>query len=343
MKRFLNYSNSFLERLYHRIDSHTTVDADALACFRICFGLMMLFVFKTKLSWLKDIPEGFYRPYVLTLAKLFNSLPPDWFFTISDFLVVFLLLAITLGVKTRIISFVLFIIFIVNNSFAFSLGKIDHGILITMLLLFFSFSNAGTRLAIVPDRKLSDQHLLFPVYAILVVFGFFSAGYQKFFNWIDFDLSTSGLLSWFYNGYFSLERQDLLANFFFAVPLWVVETMEYFAVAFELSGLLFLLYSRKSWHIYLLIASIFHLLNTLILNIPFQGHFLVYGLWLISPFLKKHFFLVIIFPAIYLLDPLIASAILWTVTSVLALIGLKSGIYFRENTHPNLYFNFRIR
>lgn len=37
---------------------------------------------------------------------------------------------------------------------------------------------------------------------ILIAFGFLTAGWAKAFSWIDFDLTTSGFLSWFYSGYF---------------------------------------------------------------------------------------------------------------------------------------------
>src|SRR5690606_36142347 len=131
---------------------------------------------------------------------------------------------------------------------------------------------------------------------------FFTAGYPKSLVWIDFDTSTSGVFSWFYPSYFTLGYDKLLADYFFFVPLWIAEIMDYTAVLFELSGILFLIYSRKSWRFYLILATIFHLVNTLFLNIPFTLHVVVYGIWLLSPQFLKHKWLPFIFALPFLLE-----------------------------------------
>lgn len=45
---------------------------------------------------------------------------------------------------------------------------------------------------------------------------------------------------------------------------------------FELMPLFFLWRSRKAWQFWLLIAGSIHLMNTLLLNLPFLAHFVVY-------------------------------------------------------------------
>ncbi|MDJ0689759.1 MAG: hypothetical protein QNJ41_14745 [Xenococcaceae cyanobacterium MO_188.B32] len=60
------------------------------------------------------------------------------------------------------------------------------------------------------------------------------------------------------------------------MPKWIFEFFDYAAVIFELSAFIALLNSRKWWLFWLFIACLFHLSNTLLLNIPFMSHCLVY-------------------------------------------------------------------
>jgi len=56
----------------------------------------------------------------------------------------------------------------------------------------------------------------------------------------------------------------------------VYEIADYWAVAFEVSGFLTLVWSRKPRKFWLLLAGLFHLSNTMVLNIPFLEHVIVY-------------------------------------------------------------------
>jgi hypothetical protein len=104
----------------------------------------------------------------------------------------------------------------------------------------------------------------------------FSAGFAKALRWINFDLSTSGFLSWFYSGYYTLDRKLLLAPLVLKVPPAFFKIADYAAVLLELSPFFFLLAGRAGWRAWILIATCFHLANALLLNIPFYIHVLVY-------------------------------------------------------------------
>jgi hypothetical protein len=104
----------------------------------------------------------------------------------------------------------------------------------------------------------------------------FTAGFDKALHWINFDLSTGGFLSWFYSGYYILDRKLLLAPLVYRVPPQLFKILDYAAVAFELSPFFFLLAGRTAWRAWLLVAICFHLANALLLNIPFYGQVLVY-------------------------------------------------------------------
>src|SRR5690606_27268613 len=127
-----------------------------------------------------------------------------------------------------------------------------------------SFSGWSSRLALLPDREPKEETRKFAlaIYAIGLCFAIFSSGYEKGLNWVDFDLSTSGFLRWLYNGYCEYGRTQLLAPVGFYLPPIVVEAFDYAAVAFELSGIVFLLLGKRQWIGWITCACLFHLGNT---------------------------------------------------------------------------------
>src|SRR5262249_35858758 len=114
------------------------------------------------------------------------------------------------------------------------------------------------------------------LFAVLLAFGMVTAGLDKARSWIDFNLGTSGFLSWFYPQYYDLGRHLLLANWVPRIPIWLLEVADYLAPALELSGFAFLLYSRRAWCFWLFLACGFHLANALLLNIAFTQQALSY-------------------------------------------------------------------
>ncbi len=326
MKRFLNLIEEILYGFYSRIIRHTSLPVIEISFYRIFLGLFFL-LFRQSYSWLGEVPPGFYKPNILTPAKLFEGLPPAIYFEIVDISIIVLLLLVILGIKARIAFLLLFLITIINNAFMYSFGKIDHSIFSALIFLLFFFTNSGTKFALVPDKKIKIQNIAIAIFALCLVFAFFTAGYEKALNWLDLDLSTSGVLSWFYGGFFNLDRKDLLAEYFFLVPAWVTEIMDYTAVIFEISGIFFLYYSRRSWHLYLILASFFHLTNTLILNISFLNHFAVYGLWLLSPLLLRYKFAVLVLGLAFFVKGLYLAVVLWLILLTISAYSWQKDYY----------------
>lgn len=158
-----------------------------------------------------------------------------------------------------------------------------------VFVLGLSFTNWGVNCALIPDKKVSEpiQRRVLAILAVLLCFAMFTAGAEKATNWIDFDLETGGFLDWFYRGFFNLGRQYLLAPFVLLVPPQAFEAFDYFAVVFELSPIIALLAGKRWWQLWLLVASVFHLGNTLLLNIAFTAHALVYLSFIpLSSFIK---------------------------------------------------------
>ncbi|WP_299228852.1 hypothetical protein [uncultured Psychroserpens sp.] len=258
----------------------------------------------------------------MSIGNLFNELPNDNFFIITDYLILGLISLIILGVKTRVSFILLATLLIINNAFAYGFGKIDHTFLFILFLYLCAFLNLGTRRAILKDEPNKNCDWYVTIYSLLIVFAFFTAGYEKLINWFDFNFGTSGILSWFYSGYFNLGRNKLLAPYFFNIPIWIKELMDYSAVIFEMCGIFFLLYSRKSWRIYLVIAILFHLINTLVLNISFRLHLIIYGLWIFTTVLKKNkLFIFLLIP--FLFKGQLATVIQWNLFLYIGIYSLR--------------------
>jgi hypothetical protein len=112
--------------------------------------------------------------------------------------------------------------------------------------------------------------------AVLIAAGFLTAGFGKAIAWIDFDSTENGFLCWLYRGYYSLNRQHLLAPLAVQLrPLWLWEMADIAAVLFEL-GFLLAMFRRRSMYLWLFFASGFHLINCLVLNISFFVYSICY-------------------------------------------------------------------
>ncbi|MEM1250888.1 MAG: hypothetical protein AAGI69_00550 [Cyanobacteria bacterium P01_H01_bin.21] len=279
-------TNKVFDFLEYKVAKATQIDTQSICIFRIIFGLFTLFFGWKSYSWLGSVPDTFFSPPVLSIASLFSEFPPSIFFYGLDVCIATAVIALTIGAFTRFSTTSLFVLLVVANSFNYSLGKIDHGFLYLCVLLVMQFKNWGEFFSVdyllfSRQKKLDDQATSQPLdnlwlLAVFIAFGFFTAGFGKAIAWLDFDLSTSGFLSWLYNGYYNLGRDQLLASFVIDLDwplLW--ELLDISAVIFEL-GFLWAMFSQRSWYIWLTIACSFHLANCLLLNIPFTGNSIVY-------------------------------------------------------------------
>jgi hypothetical protein len=87
--------------------------------------------------------------------------------------------------------------------------------------------------ALVPDLRIDPKiaERALATAGLFIAFGMFTAGLEKALHWINFDFSTSGFLSWFYPGYFTLDRKLLLAPAVLKVPPYLFKILDFLAVA----------------------------------------------------------------------------------------------------------------
>ncbi|MBE9076736.1 hypothetical protein IQ241_05395 [Romeria aff. gracilis LEGE 07310] len=279
----MNWIDNAIGTLEKKIELATRTDIESLCFFRIVFGLFTILFFWPSYRWIGDVPDAFFNPPIFSVAALFSGFPSPVLFLAIDIGIFVTIITLTIGLFTRISTIALLLLILLGNSFQYSFGKIDHGILLYLcVLLVMSFKDWGRFLSVdslirrngtarfeQARQNAPKTPARLTVLGILVAFGFFTAGYGKALNWVDFDLSTSGVLFWLYGGYFTLGRGELLAPLAIQLeaPLfWEIADLS--AVLFEM-GFLFMIFWRRSWFVWLTIACCFHLINCLLFNIPF--------------------------------------------------------------------------
>ena len=278
MTKFLSFVERSLTICWQRLEDTCRNDAHSLGFFRIIWGTYILLFAAPYSAFVGQVPQSFYNPPVLSLAFLFAGFPPYWLMLAGDLVRIWLVVLITIGIKTRLCTIVVCLLTFILSNFVYSFGKIDHGALVWAVALCLAFTDWGAPYALVPDRRINPKVAAraLATAGVLIAFGMFTAGFDKALHWINFDPSRGGFLSWFYGGYYTLDRKLLLAPFVLKVPPQSLKILDYAAVAFELSPFFFLLAGRAGWRAWLLVATCFHLANALLLNIPFHTHVLVY-------------------------------------------------------------------
>lgn len=266
---------------WRRVGTATDVPAQSLGVFRWLLGLYWLAFSAPSYGFIDASPRAFFTPPALSLAQLFDGFPPAPFFQVLDAVAIVALGLMTIGYHTRAATLAVLGLRFVGASFQYSFGKIDHDILALCVLGCMVLSDWGRYYSV--DARLRGQRS--PAHApergpallaVLLAFGMVTAGLPKALVWIDFDLGTSGVLSWLYPNQVSFGRSHLLAPYAGQLPSALLELGDYAAPALELAGFGALLHSRKLWLGWLLSLTFFHLLNALVLNISFTGYALVY-------------------------------------------------------------------
>lgn len=287
MTYLLKRIDTYIDEL---VDSYSATER-GLSLFRILFALQLIFFSAgPRALWVAEYPDVFWAPpQPLSFFDCVGTLqfgvvcgfPSFWVFAVFEVGLALAAVFLLFGYRTFYASILFSVFYIVLNSFRYSFGKIDHDILFVIAPAILAFSGWGNHFSLdaKQNRKTGWSYpsysLLFLALAIAV--GFLSAGFPKAVNWIDFDLSTSGVRNWVVNNYFANERTDWLAPVFASLSnVWVWEAMDYAGVLFEV-GLALSVIHGKYFKTFLGIAVLFHFQNYLILNIPFTGLLPVYA------------------------------------------------------------------
>jgi hypothetical protein len=284
MSKLFRFVESLTRKFWERVAASVTTEADAVRGvgeFRIVFGLMVLSFCAPHFSWIGSVPRAFFDPPILSPMAFLRTFPAPWFFLCLDAIILASLALLVAGYRTRLATWALFGAGLLGLGFHCSFGKIDHEGMFYCLLFSMALAKWGSRFSFDADRGVEAPAAGAVVkgrslFAVLLVFGMFTAGFSKLRYWVDFDPSHSGFLSWFYPNVFALGRDRMLAPYVPHAPAMFFEAGDYAAAFLETFAWVALLAGRRAWLAWLAIVCSFHLLNTLMLNIAFIEQSLTY-------------------------------------------------------------------
>ena len=118
-----------------------------LCVYRILYSGFMLFGGMPLALWLPRVPRAFFNP-PLGIAALLTGFPPFLLVFALNVVLAFFLAALCVGWRTRTAAVGTSLTFLVLDSFAYSLGKIDHDILLVITPLILASSGWGDSLSV---------------------------------------------------------------------------------------------------------------------------------------------------------------------------------------------------
>lgn len=269
--------------------------AEGLGLYRIfaaLFFLIFLFPDSFFYSTLESFPDAFYTPPPGPMM-LFNDFPPEVFLRFVHGLLMISWVGVLVGFKTKWSSISAGLCMLILQGFMFSLGKINHEILLAATPIIMAFSNWGAAFSVdatYGEKKESVEGWPLVLLALLLGFMMFTAGFPKILGgWLD--PSTQATRGHLFNQYFVRERQDLLAEFAVQFDVaFVWEVLDWATILFEV-GFLAAVWKAGWTRLFICFAAIFHFSTMMTLNIPFLVNFLVYAAFIkwdsVFQYLKK--------------------------------------------------------
>jgi uncharacterized membrane protein YphA (DoxX/SURF4 family) len=141
MKNYLIFVERTLEICWQRIEATCSNGVRSLGLFRMFWGAYILLFYAPYSAWVGQVPQSFYKPPVLSVAFLFAGFPPYWLMLAADLVRIWLLVLITIGIRTRICTIVLCLLTFISTNFVYSFGKIDHDSLLWAVALCLAFTD----------------------------------------------------------------------------------------------------------------------------------------------------------------------------------------------------------
>ena len=276
---------SMTRRLDRWIFDAFTVTPEGLGLYRIFFATFALLFVTPGHSSLVDftavsaLPAAFFHPPPGPMM-LFSEFPPPLVLPAVELLLTLSLVALLLGYRTRTASIATGVLMLVGYGFAFSVGKINHVMLIVLLPLVMAASNWGAAYSLDAQRTPGTSRTVhawpLAMMALLVGFAMFTAGFSKLLGgWLD--PTTQATQGHFIKHFFVRGRQDLLAPIFTTVdhPLFW-EALDVATVVFEI-GFLAAAFYPAATRLFAACAVLFHFSTMLMFNISFIFHLPVYA------------------------------------------------------------------
>lgn len=249
----------------------------SLPLYRIVVASYILLLVLPAGTWLREAPDALLFPPPGTPA-LVGSVPPGW---VLDLFTVGLAVCgafLLFGVGARVAALALCGILLTLNTWMYAFGKIDHDILLIVVLLLFAFSNwaPGSREPSASDIYPSGRGWLTGILALAIALSMFSAALPKLFTgWLSTDTSAS----WFFflqNHHVTGRSGPLTEAFLSLDAAWFWIAADIGTVLLE-GGMILLIFTPRLFRIACAAAAVFHLGTWALMDIVFHHNVLAYA------------------------------------------------------------------
>ncbi len=254
--------------------------AGDVAIFRVLYAAFVLCNGIPIAAWLPLAPRAFFDPPIGP-AALFTATPPAIVLLGLNLLLALFAAMLLVGWKTGLASTGTGLTLIALDSWAYSLGKINHDILFVVTPLVLGFSGWGRTLSIDGIRNpllASERVVAWPLalLALIVGFAMFTAGWAKATTgWLNPQLQCTH--GHFVYNYLQTGRETWAGHLALRIDsTWFWKMADWSTVTLELAFLPAAIH-RRSFRLILAVASFFHLGVLLLFDIPFSGNIVVYG------------------------------------------------------------------
>lgn len=255
--------------------------APGLALYRIFASLLFLFFLLPDFgfySTLASYPDDFFTPPPGPMM-LFDSFPPAWFLQMIHLLLIFCWVCVLVGIKTKLASLMAGVFMLIIQGYIFSLGKVNHEILLSVTPIVMAFTNWGAAFSYdsfkgSTPKKTEGWPLV--LLALFIGFMMFTAGLPKILGgWLD--PSTQAAQGHLFNQYYVRGRQELLSGFAVQIDSALIwEILDWATILFE-AGFLIAVLKAGWFRLFVCFAVIFHFSTMMMLNIAFLANFMAYA------------------------------------------------------------------
>lgn len=275
-------------RWRHRVDvwifQSYYARATDLAVYRILYSSYVLLTYVPAATWLPHTPRAFFSP-PLSLAALFTGVPSPFLLLALNTLLACCLSLLLLGWYTRAASVGTSLALILINSWAYSLGKIDHDILLVMTPAVLTGSGWGDALSFdarrrpPPPQAAPQGSWSLALLALLIAVAMCTAGWAKASTgWLN--PATRATYAHLLTNYFVTGRQTWAAERSFQInALWLWKAADWSTVALEL-GFLYAMFRPRTMRVFTALACLFHCGVWLLFGIVFASNVVTYGAFL---------------------------------------------------------------
>lgn len=260
------------------------IKPEILGLYRIIYCIIiMVFIGLPSFSWLSNNLNYFFHPPFVSLASMVGGFPGKTFFGLLTLINIIIFYLMFLGVWSKWTSLFFTVVSLIGYNFWYSFGKIDHFLFLFIAPAFLGFAGWGSFFTINKYKsKIVDPNksaLIVSLLALCIAFSMFTSGSLKIEGgWWKWD--TEAVRYHLIRNYFSLERNELLADFFITIKNHLIwKFFDYSALLLEI-GFLFSIMNKRYFQFFLFFGTIFHIIILLMFNIAFYSNLLIYLLFI---------------------------------------------------------------